>query len=150
MEQAPRKYTSKLSQAHFSCGIVAFLGALVSLTDWPELPDNLTEWLPLTIAAWIIAGIVQLMLAQGHIRTSVLDRQNLQLPAAAERKTTLVWAATNVVVLCAVFYFYWQGSQSILLLANQNLLLVSLAISNSFSLIVWIARWFTISDSSQS
>ncbi|MGY8771484.1 MAG: hypothetical protein ACKVH8_23975 [Pirellulales bacterium] len=150
MEEAPRIRTTILSQAHFSCGIVAFLGALISLTDWPALPDNMTGWLPLSVAAWIIAVVVQLILALGHIRTAVIDRNNLQLQAVLERKTSLVWAATNGLVLVAVLFFYWQGSQSILLLANQNMLLVSLAISNSFSLLVWMARWTTIPQPSQS
>lgn len=133
--QSPR-----LPLSHAIAGAIATGGALVTLVDMPVAePQRAALWVP-AMAYWGIAMAFQLLVAAGHVRTAILDRQHLVGPPNFERRGAWNWIVTHVLVLGMVGMFYLQAHDSLPLLTGQASTLVALLVTNLSSLAVWGVR----------
>lgn len=138
MTQPAQPPTFPLS--HAIAGAIATLGALVSMVNIPTAePQRAELWLP-ALAYWAIAMAFQLLVAAGHVRTAILDRQHLVGSPPFERRGAWAWVLVHFSVLGLIAVFYWQASGSLPLLSGQGSSLAALLITNLASLAVWSVR----------
>ena len=129
-----------LPTAHAVCALLCFGGALLTCTDWPQpAPQHRGLMVP-ALVVWGVAARYQFLLAAGHLRTSILDRQHLFSSSRYERSGALGWMVANVVVLVVVVLFYMRREESIPLLTGQSATLVCLQVTSLLSLAVWGIR----------
>ncbi|WP_146428829.1 hypothetical protein [Blastopirellula retiformator] len=126
--------------SHAVAGAVALLGALVCGFDWPQFPQNLQHLTAAGLFAWGIAAIFLLVVAAGHFRVAILDWQGLQGPAAYERRNANLWIVSQAIALALVGVMMLLGRNSVLLMADQNLILAALSTCCLVSLVVWAMR----------
>lgn len=142
--QAPR-----LPLSHAIAGVIATGGALVTLVDMPVAePHRAALWVP-AVAYWMIAMLFQLLVAAGHLRTAILDRQHLVGSPNFERRGAWNWVVTHLLVLGMVGMFYLQAQDSLPLLTGQASALVALLVTNLCSLAVWSVRIATSQTAKQ-
>jgi len=126
---------------HTLCALLCCAGAIVSLTDWPEVsPQHKSALIP-AFLVWGFAVIFQILLAAAHLRTSILDRRHMTRSSNYERSSDMSWALANAAVLLVVAALFWQRSDSPSILAGQTAILSSLLATGGVSLIIWTLRW---------
>ena len=130
-----------MPKAHAACALICLIAAIICGLNWPNpAPQHGSVFVP-AILIWGVAALFLFLSVAGHLRTAILDQQQLFTTSRYERRSDLGWIVANVVVLIVVGIFYAQGSQSIPMLAQQTATLVALLAACSVSLVVWVIRW---------